>query len=156
MLKSLARAGLVAAVAAAIPAPCRAGRPSVLVTVNGFSQRTGNVRVAIYGSDPGRFLQRGQTVRKVDLPVSRAAGPMRICVALPAPGQYAVAVRHDVDGNGRSGWNDGGGFSRNPRLSLVSLRPRYQNVAVNVGQGTLGLNVTLLYRYGLSIRPANG
>jgi uncharacterized protein (DUF2141 family) len=163
----MAKAGLVAAMIAALPAAaqaqlgpdaaaCRTGRPSMLVTVNGFSQRTGNVRVAIYGSNPAQFLERGQTLRKIDLPVSRGAGPMRICVALPGPGQYAVAVRHDLDGNGRSGWNDGGGFSRNPRLSLVNLRPRYQNVAVNVGQGTLGVNVTLLYRYGLSIRPANG
>ena len=63
---------------------------------------------------------------------------------------------NDVDGNGRSGWSDGGGFSRNPRISLTSLRPRYENVAVNVGQGVLGVNVVLNYRFGLSIRPVNG
>jgi len=162
----MAKAGLAALALGAAPgaalaqigpdaAACRGGRPSILVNVDGFSQRTGNVRVAIYGSDPGSFLARGRTLRKIDLPVSRG-GPMRICVAVPQPGRYAVAVRHDVDGNGRSGWNDGGGFSRNPRMSLVNLRPSYGNVAINVGPGVLGVNVVLNYRFGLSIRPVNG
>ena len=135
-------------------AACRNGNgQAVLVTVEGFRQRTGNVRIAIYGSDPRRFLARGQTLRKVNLPVT-AAGPMRICVAVPQPGRYAVAVRHDVNGNNRSGdWSDGGGFSRNPRISLTNLRPNYNNVAINVGRGVTPVAVVLNYRFGLAIRP---
>jgi uncharacterized protein (DUF2141 family) len=136
-------------------AACRAGGTGILVTVDGFKARTGNVRVALYGSDPARFLERGQTIRKIDLPVTRA-GPMRICVAVPNAGRYAVAVRHDVDGNGRSSWNDGGGFSRNPRLSLTSLRPRYDAVAISAGRGVTPVNVVLNYRYGLSIHTVRG
>ena len=102
------------------------------------------------------FLARGQTLRKINLPVSRA-GPMRICVAVPSPGRYAVAVRHDVDGNNRSGdWSDGGGFSRNPRISLLSLRPSYDNVAIKAGRGVAPVRVVLNYRFGLSIRPVQG
>lgn len=136
-------------------AACRAnsGRTAVLVNVSGFKARSGHVRVNVYGSDPAKFLESGQYVRQINVPVS--AGTMPICVALPGPGRYAVAVRHDVDGNGRSGWSDGGGFSRNPRLSLTNLRPHYNNVAINVS-GVEPVNVTLLYRYGLSIRPARG
>jgi uncharacterized protein (DUF2141 family) len=82
---------------------------------------------------------------------------MRVCIAVPHPGRYAVAVRHDVNGdNARGDWSDGGGFSRNPRLSLLHLRPSFDDVAVTVGQGVLGVNVTLFYRSGLSIRPGNG
>ena len=138
-------------------AACRggAGQSAVLVTVNGFKARTGNVRVNVYGGDPDKFLESGQYVRQINLPVTRS-GAMPICVALPGAGRYAVAVRHDVDGNGRSGWSDGGGFSRNPRLSLVNLRPSYNNVAINVGSGVTPVGVTLLYRYGLSIRPVSG
>lgn len=137
-------------------AACRSGsgQSAVLVTVSGFKARTGNIRVNVYGSDPAKFLERGQYVRQVNVPVTRA-GAMPICVALPDPGRYAVAVRHDVDGNGRSGWSDGGAFSRNPRLSLVNLRPRYENVAINVGRGVVPVNVTLLYRFGLSVRPVD-
>ena len=138
-------------------AACRNGGgptgSAILVNVQGLRARTGNIRVNVYGDDPGRFLGRGQYVRQINVPVTRS-GPMPICVIVPRAGRYAVAVRHDEDGNGRSGWSDGGGFSRNPRLSLTNLRPSYQNVAFNVGRGVAGVNVTLLYRYGLSIRPA--
>ena len=33
-----------------------------------------------------------------------------------------------MDNNGKSGWNDGGGFSRNPRISLVHLKPSFSDV----------------------------
>ena len=134
-------------------AACRGNGQAVLVTVDGFRARTGNVRVAIYGSDPRQFLARGQTLRKINVPVT-GAGPMRICVALPGPGRYAVAVRHDVNGNNARGdWSDGAGFSRNPRISLTNLRPNYNNVAINVGRGVTPVSVVLNYRFGLSIRP---
>jgi uncharacterized protein (DUF2141 family) len=134
-------------------AACRGNGQAVLVTVDGFRARTGNIRVAIYGSDPRQFLARGQTLRKVNVPVT-GAGPMRICVALPGPGRYAVAVRHDVNGNNAHGdWSDGAGFSRNPRISLTNLRPNYNNVAINVGRGVTPVNVVLNYRFGFSIRP---
>ena len=169
MLKLSSRAALAATLAAiALPgaaqavvgpdaAACaRGGGPTgsaILVNVNGFRARSGTVRINVYGGDAARFLGRGQYVRQVNLPVARS-GPMAICVAVPAAGRYAVAVRHDLDGNGRSGWSDGGGFSRNPRVSLMNLRPSYESVAFNVTRGVAGVNVTLLYRYGLSIRPA--
>jgi len=169
MLKLIARsAGLIALAIAAHPgaaqaalgpdaASCRAGAdgPAILVTVHGFKSRSGNLRVNVYGGDPSKFLERGQYIRQLNLPVTRA-GAMPICVALPAAGRYAVAVRHDVDGNGRSGWSDGGGFSRNPRLSLTNLRPNYGNVAFAVGRGVQPVNVVLNYRFGLSVRPVTG
>jgi uncharacterized protein (DUF2141 family) len=137
-------------------AACRSGGgptgSAILVNVNGFRERTGNVRVNVYGSNPSRFLARGQYVRQINIPVT-GSGPMRICVAVPSAGRYAVAVRHDHDSDGND-WQDGGGFSRNPRVSLLSLRPSYDRVAFDVGRGVAGVNVTLLYRYGFSIRPA--
>ena len=167
MLKLTAKgAAMVAIVLAAAPgsaqaalgpdaAACRAGTgPAILVNIDGFKARTGNIRVNVYGSDPAKFLERGQYVRQINVPVTRT-GAMPVCVAVPRTGRYAVAVRHDVQGNGND-WGDGGGFSRNPRLSLTSLRPRYQNVAFNVGAGVQPVNVVLNYRYGLSIRPVRG
>jgi len=163
MLKFVAKAGLVAASLAAVPAAaqpalgadaavCRAGHPSILVNVLGFRQRTGNVRVALYGN-PSTFLDHGATMRKINLPVT-PGGPMRICIAVPQPGRYAIAVRHDVNGdNARNDWSDGGGFSRNPRISLTNLRPNFNNVAIDVGRGVTPVNVVLNYRFGLAIRP---
>ena len=133
-------------------ASCRPGSnaPAVLVNVTGFKSRSGRVRVQIYNAS--NFLMKGQRVRRVDLPVSAATMP--VCVALPGPGTYAVAVRHDVDGdNAKKDWDDGGGFSRNPKISLVNLKPSFSQVAVPVGNGVRGLTVTLNYRHGLSIGP---
>ena len=86
------------------------GRPAILVSVNGFSQRTGRLRVQIYDSAQ-TFLAKGAKLRRIDLPVLKS-GAMNVCVAVPGPGRYAVAVRHDVDGdNAKGDWGDGGGFS---------------------------------------------
>ncbi|MET0271265.1 MAG: DUF2141 domain-containing protein [Sphingomonas sp.] len=135
-------------------AACRAGaaQPSVLVHVDGFKTRTGSVRVQVYGSNPDDFLAKGRKLKRIDLPVTKA-GPMDVCVRLPNPGDYAIAVRHDVDGTGKSGWSDGGGFSRNPRLSLFALKPKYRDVVIAVGPGTKPVPVVLNYRDGLTIRP---
>ena len=61
-----------------------------------------------------------------------------------------------INGGDGNDWGDGGGFSRNPRLSLTNLRPGYENVAFNVARGVQPVNVVLNYRYGLSIRPVRG
>ncbi len=166
MLKLIARsAGFLAFALAAQPgaaqaalgpdaAACRGRGPAILVNVSGFKARAGNIRVNVYGSDPSKFLARGQYVRQINLPVTRA-GNMPVCVAVRQPGRYAVAVRHDVDRDGND-WGDGGGFSRNPNLSLTSLRPAYRNVAFDVGQSVQSVNIVLNYRFGLSIRPVRG
>jgi uncharacterized protein (DUF2141 family) len=135
-------------------AACRGSGPALLVNVDGFKARTGRIRVNVYGGDPAKFLARGQYVRQVNVPVTRA-GAMPICVSLPGAGRYAVAVRHDIDSDGND-WGDGGGFSRNPRLSLTNLRPNYNNVAINVGRTVQPVNVVLNYRFGLTVRPVRG
>ncbi|MDT9598569.1 DUF2141 domain-containing protein [Sphingosinicella rhizophila] len=134
-------------------ARCDAGKehPAFLVNVSGFKNRNGRLRVQVYGSNPADFLARGKGLRRIDLPVTSSS--MGICVAVPRPGTYAIAVRHDTDGNGRSGWNDGGGFSRNPKISLARLKPRHREVAVAVGEGVKPVEVVLNYRKGLSIGP---
>jgi uncharacterized protein (DUF2141 family) len=133
----------------------RSGRTALIVNVRGFRARSGSLRIALYGSDPADFLARGGSVRRVDVPVSRA-GTMQVCVAVPGSGRYAVAVRHDENGDGRTDWNDGGGFSRNPALSLPNPRPDYDEVAFNVRPGVQSIDVTLNYRTGLSIGPVPG
>ena len=156
-------AGALAAVAPATAAQaalgpdaasCKSGasNPAVLVSVNGFKHRGGKLRVQLYGSNPADFLAKGKKLRRIDLPVT-GSGPMRVCVAVPKPGKYAIAVRHDADNNGKSGWSDGGGFSRNPSISLFDLKPKHSEVAIPVGNGVKPVDVVLNYRQGLSIKP---
>ena len=153
----LLASGLAAPAAAALgpdASACSEGRPSVLVSVSGFKVRAGRLRVQLYGSDPASFLAKGAKLKRIDLAVT-PAGAMSVCVAVPHPGTYAIAVRHDVNGdNSRGDWSDGGGFSNNPSLSLFHLKPSLSQTAINVGGGVKAISVTLLYRRGLSIGPA--
>ena len=111
-------------------ASCRrsAGESALLVTVRGFREPVGTVRVQAYRAREEEFL---------------------------APGRYAIAVRHDEDEDGRTSWSDGGGFSNNPPLSLAA-RPTAEEAAVEVGRGVKRVEVLLHYRYGLTVRPAEG
>ena len=135
-------------------AACSAGanRPALLVSVNGFKNRVGKLRVQLYGGDPKTFLERGAKLKRIDLPVTRS-GAMNVCVAVPRTGTYAIAVRHDADANGKTNWNDGGGFSGNPKLSILKLKPSYRSAAVAVGGGVKVVPVVLNYRSGLTIAP---
>lgn len=137
-------------------ASCRrgAGESALLVTVRGFREPVGTVRVQAYRASDEEFLAPGRYVRRIDLPVARG-GAISVCIAVPEPGRYAVAVRHDEDEDGRTGWSDGGGFSNNPALSLAA-RPTAAEAAVEVGRGVKRVDVLLHYRYGLTVRPAEG
>jgi uncharacterized protein (DUF2141 family) len=135
-------------------AACSAGanRPALLVSVNGFKNRVGKLRVQLYGGNPADFLERGKKLKRIDLPLTRS-GAMNVCVSVPRSGVYAIAVRHDADNNGKTDWNDGGGFSNNPHLSILKLKPSARAVSVAVGRNVKTVPVVLNYRSGLSIAP---
>lgn len=132
-------------------ASCREGGGSaLLVAVSGLKSSAGTLRVQLYGANPAEFLAKGAKLRRIDVPVTDRS--MEVCVALPQPGRYAVAVRHDSSGNG-SDWNDGGGFSRNPSISLTALKPKHSRVAFDAGSGVQRVPIVMQYRRGLSIGP---
>lgn len=129
-----------------------AGRgAAAVVTVDGFKDRQGRLRVQLYGDEPDEFLEKGAKLKRIDVPVT-ASGPMRVCVGLPAPGAYAVAVLHDRKANHRLDvMNDGVGFSGNPKLTLA--KPKYKSVVFDAAAGLTPINVVLAYRSGLSVKP---
>lgn len=147
-LASAAPAGVVGPDARA----CQTGKPSMLVRVNGFKKPGGTVKVAVYAAQG--YLAKGGKLRKVVVPV-RSTAAMDVCIAVPKAGRYAVAVHHDLNGNGDKDASDGGGYSGNPRLSLTNLRPPFGKTAIQVGAAPQAVVVTLLYRSGLSIKPVN-
>lgn len=135
-------------------AACRAGAPgpAALVRIYGFKDRDGTLRVQLYGNNPDDFLAKGKKLKRIEVPVT-ATGDMNVCIDLPSYGEYAVAVRHDRDGNRKSGWNDGGGFSGNPKISLTNLKPDYEDASFAARQGVTVVDVVMNYRNGLKIRP---
>ena len=133
---------------------CEAGKPAALVRVTGLKAPRGIVSVKLYASN-NRFLEKGAYLRKVEVPVRRT-GAMDVCVPVPSSGRYAVSVRHEVGAQKSRG--DGGGFSGNPKLSLLdvvlSRKPSLGAVSFNVNGSTRLVPVTLMYLQGGSIRPA--
>ncbi len=132
---------------------CLSGKPSMLVRVSGFKQASGTVKVALYEAQG--CLAKGGQLGKVVVPVN-STEPMYICIAVPGPGEYAVAVHHDINGNGEKDASDGGGYSGNPRLSILNLRPSFGKTAVHVGSAPRQVAVLLQYRRGLSVGPVRG
>ena len=136
------------------PAACGTGPgTAVIVHVNGLKAAAGTVRVQAYGPDPATFLQKHRWVARVEAkPMGRR--DVDLCLTLPGPGRYAIAARHDANANGKSDWSDGGGFSRNPSLSLFHLRPAFDQVAVPVRAGIPErISILMLYRRGLTLGP---
>jgi uncharacterized protein (DUF2141 family) len=125
--------------------------PSMTVRVTGLKSGAGKVRVQAYGPGGATFLDKGRWVRRVDMPLNGRRS-VDVCVPLPKPGQYAFVIRHDANANRKSDWSDGGGFSRNPKLSLMG-KPSFAQTAVTVGDGPAKTNVVMNYRSGLSVKP---
>lgn len=131
--------------------------PAVLVHVHGFKDRTGNLRVELYPANEADFLApgsrlraEGKVFRRIDLPMPQQGDP-DVCVALPAPGPYAIAVLHDRNASGRlDPFSDGYGFPNNPRLGFG--KPDVAAVTFK-GEGQIRVDIVLNYWNGLSARP---
>ena len=134
-------------------AACRPGAPgpAALVRVYGFKDRVGQLRVQLYPGNPDTFLDKGSKLKRIELPVT-ADGDMDVCIALPHTGEFAIAVLHDRNSNGKMNPTvDGVGFSRNPKLGLS--KPDERDAAFVAGPGVLTLGVVLNYMHGFSVRP---
>lgn len=137
-------------------AACNRNAAAVLVHIEGLKARTGVLRVQLYEANPKTFLEKKQHLERIELAVPRS-GPLDVCVAVPKPGNYALYVRHDANGSGKSDRSDGGGFSGNPRLSLTDLafkrKPDLSKTQFAVGNSTREIRVILNYVQGLSFKP---
>jgi uncharacterized protein (DUF2141 family) len=148
---SLARAE---AMNAAAPV-CRAGNaPAILVQVVGVRSEGGTIRVQAYGGDPASYFDKGTYLERIDMPTPNGH---EVCVPVPKPGVYAISVRHDANGNGKSDMKDGGGMSGNPRMSvwdlIVKNKPDPKEVQVRVGTGVTPVRIVMNYVQGGSFRP---
>lgn len=132
---------------------CLPGQPSLTVEVSGFINDKGTVRAQLYGPGGARFLDKGQWAMRIEQR-RHGGGPIRFCFPISQPGDYAVAVRHDANANGKSDWNDGGGFTRNPHLSVFKLKPAFAATAVAITTRPISVPVIMQYRKGLMIGPS--
>ena len=135
---------------------CRPGEhgPAVMVTVVGFKDRAGLIRAEIYPANDEDFLQddnilvmAGKTFRRVEMPVP-PSGPVQLCVRLPGPGNYALSVLHDHDGNHKFGLStDGAAFAGDPKVCFG--KPKAAQATFKAGAGLTDITVRLQYRRNL-------
>ncbi len=124
---------------------CKSGSPSVLVTVDGVRSSAGTIRVQSYKGTSDEWLKKGRWLNRVEAPAR--AGTMTFCLPVPEAGAYAIAVRHDVNGNGKTDLTeDGGGMSNNPSINIFNLgKPSYKKTAISVGDGVKSIRINMRY-----------
>jgi uncharacterized protein (DUF2141 family) len=125
---------------------CRDGAgPAVKVQISGITPAQGLLRVQLYPGTAADWLKTGHWLNRIEVPAR--GGAATICMPVPAPGTYAIAVRHDVNGNGKTDIRtDGGGMSNNPAISILNLgKPSYDKTAFAVGNSVKTISIRMRY-----------
>jgi uncharacterized protein (DUF2141 family) len=136
-------------------AACEGDKPAMLVRVIGLKNRKGMLRVQLYGGAPERFLEKGTWIERIDAKLP-SEGPVEVCLPVK-PGTYAVSVRHDINGSGKSDMSDGGGLSGNPRVSLFDIafkrKPSPAKISIAVGDDVRTVPIIMNYVQGGAFKP---
>ncbi len=121
------------------------GGPAVRVTVNGVKSASGKVRVQVYRGTKADWLEKGRWLNRIEMPARK--GTMTFCVPVPASGNYAIAARHDANGNGSTDIReDGGAMSNNPSISIFNLgKPGVDKTRFSVGSGVTSMSIVMKY-----------
>lgn len=125
---------------------CRDGAgPAVKVQISGITPAQGTLRVQLYPGTAADWLKAGHWLNRIEVPARGAT--TTVCMPVPAPGTYAIAVRHDVNGNGKTDIRaDGGGMSNNPAISILNLgKPSYEKTAFAVGDSVKTISIRMRY-----------
>jgi len=125
---------------------CSAGAgPAVKVTVSGIKSSSGKIRVQSYRGTKQDWLESGRWIHRIES--SARAGTMTFCMPVPSAGTYGIAVRHDVNGNGKTDiLKDGGAMSNNPSINVFNLgKPSYKKTRFTAGSGVTSIRVKMRY-----------
>ena len=126
-------------------APCQGSGPAVWLHVTNIKSSTGKMRVQLYRAVAADWLERGRWLNRIELPAQ--AGSMSICMPVPAPGDYAIAIRHDANNNNDTDIGvDGGGMSNNPSINIFNLgRPSVDRTRFSIGREVLPMTIRMRY-----------
>ena len=120
---------------------CVAGALQIRVNVTNVSKK-GLVKVELFGEK--NFMKSSGKLRRIRVPAGD--GSIKVCINLPAPGEYAVVGYHDKDGNRKlkKAWNfkpkEPYGVSNNPKIESLRL-PKWSEAGFQVPMN--GVDITL-------------
>jgi uncharacterized protein (DUF2141 family) len=122
-----------------------ASGPAIKVTINGIKESSGRIRVQSYNGTKTDWLESGRWLARIEAPAR--SGSMTFCVPVASSGAYGIAVRHDINGNGKTDLReDGGAMSNNPSINIFNLgKPSYKKTAFNVGNGVTAITINMKY-----------
>lgn len=136
---------------AAVAAQDCTGTPSstrLFVNVDNVRESRGLIAVTLYTDDRRKFLAKRGSLYVGRVPARQ--GRTRVCIHVPKPGTYALAVYHDADSDrsfDRTGLglpDEGFGFSNNPP-TFFGL-PNFDRVRIQVPRTNLSTTIRLHYR----------
>lgn len=142
-------------------ASCGAGGtgPEISVSIEGFKDRRGLVRVELYPANDVDFLADDAVLIAAHKPFRRieqrvpSSGPVAVCIRASSAGPVALVVLHDRNADRRFAvLVDGVGFGGNPRLRWA--RPRAADAEIVVPSQGTRVRIDLNYWRGLGMRPA--
>jgi len=120
---------------------CVPGALQIRVTVTNVSEK-GLVKVELFGEK--NFMKKSGKLRRIRVPADD--GSVKVCINLPAPGEYAIVGYHDKDGNRKlkKAWNfkpkEPYGVSNNPKIESLRL-PKWSEAGFQVPMN--GVDITL-------------
>ena len=125
--------------------PCQGEGPAVWIHVTGIDGSNGTMRVQLYPGTQADWLERGRWINRIEVPAR--SGAMQVCMPVPRPGNYAIAIRHDKNDNGRTDiTSDGGGMSNNPSINIFNLgKPGIDKTRFSIGREVLPMTIRMRY-----------
>jgi uncharacterized protein (DUF2141 family) len=143
-------AALLATAAAAADEPECTGHQGPLklyVNVHGVRSDKGLIAVTLYADDSSKFLMHHGSLYVGRVPAKTPS--TRVCIYLPAPGTYALAVYHDANSNRKYDRTAVGlpaedyGFSNDPPVFLGM--PSFKKVRIAVPRTDMSTTIKLRY-----------
>ncbi len=125
--------------------PCQGNGPAVWIHVTGVQGSSGTMRIQLYPGTSADWLETGRWINRIEVPARN--GAMQICMPVPRPGNYAIAIRHDKNNNGRTDiTSDGGGMSNNPSINIFNLgKPGIDKTRFSIGREVLPMSIRMRY-----------
>lgn len=124
---------------------CSGSGPAVRIALSDVKSGAGKIRVQLYRATRQDWLASGRWIHRIEVPAR--AGSMAFCMPVPQPGSYGIAIRHDVNGNGKTDLTqDGGGMSNNPSINIFNLgKPSVDKAAFSVGGEVKAISIRMRY-----------